>query len=111
MMPLERFTELPNNEMTADVHRIAEWFWDRSTKKVRPVRDDGFADGAGIFSVFRPDSWVAVKKQRATGVFGVSDVTTNPYDLLDARKCDYDVMRKEFFATLANPAVYHKTKR
>ena len=48
VMPLERFAELPQNEMTADVRRMAKWFWDRSTRQGKPDRDDGFADGADL---------------------------------------------------------------
>ena len=70
------------------------------------MRDDGFADGAPIFLVFRPESWVSVNKQKVTGVFSLRDVDKGPWDVLDARKCDFGVMQKEFFDTLSDPAVY-----
>jgi hypothetical protein len=108
MMPLERFRDLPKNELTADLRRMAGEFWQRSTRKVRPDRDDGFADGAPIFLVFVPRSWKAVRRQRVEGVFNVKDVDGEPYDLLDARRCDYDLMREDFFRTLADPRVYGK---
>lgn len=108
MMPLERFRDLPKNELTADLRRMAGEFWKRSTRKVRPDRDDGFADGAPIFLVFVPRSWKTVRRQRVEGVFNVKDVDSDRYDLLDARTCDYDLMREAFFHALANPRVYSK---
>lgn len=48
VMPLERFADLPQNEMIADISRMAKWFWDRSTRQGKPDRDDGFADGADL---------------------------------------------------------------
>lgn len=105
-MPLERFKELPKNEMTADIERIARWFWERSTKKDRPDRDDGFADGAPIFLVFNPKTWTAVQRQQVNGVFNVRDVSSESYDLLDARRLDYRQMSEDFFTLLRNPAVY-----
>ena len=36
---------------------MATLFRERSTRQERPDRDDGFADGAGTFLLFRPDSW------------------------------------------------------
>ncbi len=108
VMPLERFKELPQNEMTTDIHRIARWFWDRSTKKENPARDDGFADGAPIFLVFNPRTWKAVQPQKVTGVFNVRDVSGESFDLLDARELDYKRMTEDFFSTLKNPAVYGK---
>lgn len=109
MMPLERFRELPKNELTADLRRMAGEFWQRSTRKDHPDRDDGFADGAPIFLVFVPRSWKTVHRQRIDGVFNLKDVEGDRYDLLDARTCDYDLMREEFFKTLANPRVYRPT--
>ena len=108
VMPLERFKELPRNEMTDDIQRIARWFWERSTKKDHPTRDDGFGDGAGIFLVFNPRTWLAVQRQKVTGVFGLRDVPGGPYDVLDARKLDYRLMTEDFFSTLKNPALYGK---
>lgn len=106
VMPLERFKKLPENEMTDDILRIAKWFWERSSK-AKPDRDDGFADGAPIFLIFNPQTWKRVQKQRINGVFGVRDVENEPFDLLDAREVDYQLMSDEFFKTLANPALYH----
>ena len=106
VMPLQRFRDLPKSPQTTELHRIAKSFWDRSTKKDKPTRDDGFGDGAGVFLVFRPESWLAVQRQRIAGVFALRDVDGAPFDVLDARKCDFGVMREEFFATLADPAVY-----
>ncbi|HEY7314745.1 MAG TPA: hypothetical protein VH643_35685 [Gemmataceae bacterium] len=108
MMPLERFQDLPKNELTADLRRMAGEFWQRSTRKVRPDRDDGFADGAPLFLVFVPRSWKTIRRQRVEGVFDVKDVDSERYDLLDARTCDYDLMREEFFKTLANARVYRQ---
>ncbi len=105
VMPLERFAELPQNEMTADLYRIAKWFWDRSTK-AEPDRDDGFADGAPIFWFFNHRTWLSVQPQKVTGVFDVRDVGGEPFDLLDARKLDYRLMTEDFFAALKGPAVY-----
>jgi hypothetical protein len=106
VMPLDRFSSLPRNEMTKDVYRIAKWFWERSTKKDRPDRDDGFADGAPVFLVFNSRTWRQVQEQKVVGVFGVEDVTDGAGDVLDARELDYALMTREFFATLGNPAVY-----
>ena len=106
VMPLDRFADLPQNEMTKDVYRMAKWFWDRSTKKDRPDRDDGFADGAPVFLVFNPKTWVAVQRQRVTGVFRVADAGAGPWDVLDSRELDYSRMTEEFFTTLEDPTLY-----
>lgn len=106
VMPLERFADLPQNEMTADVYRMAKWFWDRSTKSDKPDRDDGFADGAPIFWFFNHKTWLDVQPQRVTGVFDVRDASDAPYDLLDVRKLDYGQMTEDFFRVLRDPAVY-----
>jgi hypothetical protein len=105
VMPLESFTVLPKNPMTDDVFRIAKWFWERSTK-AKPDRDDGFADGAPLFLVFNPKTWKRVQKQSVNAVFGLVDVDTETYDVLDAREVDYQLMSEEFFKTLADQAVY-----
>ncbi|MBN1816408.1 MAG: hypothetical protein JW828_03550 [Sedimentisphaerales bacterium] len=106
VMPLERFKDLPNSEQTRDLYRIAKWFWDRSTKE-KPDRDDGFADGAPIFLVFHPKSWLQVRRQRVAGVFRVQDVDDqSDYDLLDARRLDYEDMTEAFFSCLKEPAIY-----
>lgn len=104
VMPLARFDALPKNDQTAELRRIARLFWDRSAKG--RARDDGFGDGAAIFLVFRPKSWRAVQRQRVEGVWSVKDVAAGPCDLLDARTCDFDLMREEFFTTLAEARVY-----
>ncbi|HON90994.1 MAG TPA: DUF4038 domain-containing protein [Sedimentisphaerales bacterium] len=106
VMPLERFAELPQNEMTADLYRMAKWFWDRSTKKDKPDRDDGFADGAPIFYFFNHKVWLDVQPQRVVGVFNVQDTSGMPYDLLDVRELDYKQMTEDFFRVLKDPAVY-----
>ncbi|MBN1126790.1 MAG: hypothetical protein JXA82_17425, partial [Sedimentisphaerales bacterium] len=106
VMPLERFKELPDNEQTRDLYRIAKWFWDRSTKD-QPDRDDGFADGAPIFLVFQPKSWLQVKRQKITGIFTVQDVSNqSDYDLLDARELDYEGMTEAFFSCLKQASIY-----
>lgn len=110
MMPLECFKNLPKNELTADLRRMADEFWKRSTRKVRPDRDDGFADGAPIFLVFVPRTWKTVHRQIIEGVFHLKDVDSDPYDVLDARTCDYDLMQNDFFKTLANPRVYGQVR-
>ena len=79
VMPLERFAELPQNEMTADIHRTAKWFWDRSTRQDKPDRDDGFADGAPVFWFFNHKTWLTVQPQNVTGVFDVRDSSDRPY--------------------------------
>ena len=106
VMPLERFEGLPQNEMTADIHRMAKWFWDRSTKTDKPDRDDGFADGAPIFWFFNHRTWLAVQPQRVAGVFSVEGTDDDAFDLLDARSLDYRLMTEDFFEILRNPAVY-----
>lgn len=110
VMPLESFKHLPQNEQTKEIYRIAKNFWQRSTKKNNPVRDDGFADGAPIFLVFNPRTWKSVQRQKVAGVFGVRDVSDESYDLLDARKLDYTHMTEDFFAILQNLAVYGKAQ-
>ena len=108
VMPLEKFKELPQNEQTKELYRIAKNFWNRSTRKNNPVRDDGFADGAPVFLVFNPRTWLSIQRQKVTGVFGVHDVSDKVYDLLDARKLDYKLMTEDFFTVLKNPSVYVK---
>jgi hypothetical protein len=105
VMPLERFAELPQNEMTQDIYRMAKWFWERSTKE-KPDRDDGFADGAPIFYFFNYKTWLSVQPQKVTGIFNVQDTHGGPFDLLDACKLDYGLMTADFFRVLKDPAVY-----
>jgi len=109
VMPLERFGELPKNKLTKEMYRIAKMFWDRSTRKDNPVRDDGFGDGSPIFLVFDPKTWTQVRPQQVTGVFDLKDVSAGEnFDLLDARDCKYSRMTKDFFTTMKNPQVYSK---
>lgn len=106
VMPLERFDDLPANEMTQDIRRIAQMFWDRSTKNEKPDRDDGFGDAAPIFLVFEPRTWQQVQRQRVEGIFEVKDVDGRSFDLLDAREVDYDLMADLFFSQMKDPAIY-----
>jgi len=106
VMPLERFAELPQNEMTADIYRMAKWFWDRSTRQDKPDRDDGFADGAPIFYFFNHATWISVVPQRVTSVFDVQDTRDEAFDLLDVRRLNYQQMTEDFFRVLKDPAVY-----
>ena len=102
VMPLERFRRLPRNPLVADVERIATAFWQRSTRREKPDRDDGFADGAGIFLLFKPQSWKSVRKMKVTGAFSARVADGGDYDYLDAVDLDYALMREEFFSTLSN---------
>lgn len=100
VMPLERFRELPATPLTADVERIAKAFWQRSTRSEKPDRDDGFADGAGMFLLFRPESWRAARKMKITGIFSTREADGDDYDYLDATELDYQAMTDEFFREL-----------
>ena len=100
VMPLERFRDLPVNPLTADAERIATMFWQRSTRSEKPDRDDGFADGAAMFLLFRPESWRAARKMKVTGVFSTQPVEGDDYDYLDATDLDYQAMSDEFFREL-----------
>ncbi len=111
VMPPDRVRSLPDNEMTRELYRIAEWFWTRSTKPGNPVRDDGFADGAPVFLVFDPATWRGVKRQKVTGAFTVEDTAQDGYDFLDATEMDYGRMTEDFFAMLANPALYRAERK
>ena len=64
VMPPGQFDSLPDLEITRSMKEVARRFWDRSTRKEKPDRDDGFADGAGTFLLFRPDTWTGLKKVR-----------------------------------------------
>jgi hypothetical protein len=100
VMPLDRFAAIPQNDMTREMHRIAKHFWDRSTKKDQPIRDDGFGDGAPIFLYFTAATWTRVQPRRVTGMFQVQDVPVGePFDLIDGRDCDYALMTEDFFRT------------
>lgn len=106
VMPLARFDDLPKNELTNEIHRIAKMFWDRSTKRERPDRDDGFADGAPVFLVFDPQSWTDVQRQKVTGVFSLEDTDSDQFDVLDAREVDFKRMSDEFFRVMADERLY-----
>lgn len=101
VMPLERFDRLPDTEVTREMRRVARSFWERSTRKNNPVRDDGFGDGAGLFLLFRPETWQEVRKVRVNSAESWEYVTEGPYHYLDAWRLDFDLMREEFFATIA----------
>ena len=62
--------------------------------------------GAPVFLVFNPKTWVAVQRQRVTGVFRVADAGAGPWDVLDALELDYTRMTEEFFTTLEAPTLY-----
>ncbi len=100
VMPLERFDSLPDSEVTRDLRRLAQSFWERSSRKENPVRDDGFGDGAGLFLFFKPRTWLELAKVRVTGVFTTVEVSSGTYHYLDAREVDFSAMREEFFTTL-----------
>ena len=101
VMPLERFSSLPDSEVTREIRRVAREFWERSTRKENPVRDDGFGDGAGLFLFFRPETWRDVRKVRVNGPDSREYVTEGRYHYLDAWRLDFSLMREEFFATIA----------
>ena len=105
IMPVERFDGLPDTPVTQEMRRVARMFWERSTRKERPDRDDGLADGAGPMLFFAPRTWRAVRKVRVTGtepgVFATAEAANGqPYHYLDATRVDFDAMREEFFATI-----------
>jgi len=102
VMPMERFDKLPDTELTRGMKGVAKRFWDRSTRKEKPVRDDGLGDGAGTFLLYRPDSWKEVKKVRVTGAWSHQGVSDGPFNYLDATRIDPEVMTEEFFATLGS---------
>ncbi|MGQ9524591.1 MAG: hypothetical protein ACUVTZ_07060 [Armatimonadota bacterium] len=101
MMPLERFDALPDREVTREIRRVARLYWERSTRKDNPDRDDGFGDGAGLFLFFRPETWREVRRVRVNGPESQEYVTEGVYHYLDAWRLDFDLMREEFFATIA----------
>ena len=102
VMPPERFDTLQQNELVTEMRRIAQMFWDRSTRREKPDRDDGFGDGAPVFLFFDPLTWTSVQRQRVCGVFDVEDTDGDEFDLLDARSCDYGRMSRNFFAAFAS---------
>jgi len=100
VMPPTRFDTLPDTPVTREMKRVATMFWDRSTQKSNPGRDDGFADGAGTFLLFRPESWKSVRRVRVMGAWSHEEAPEGPYHYLDAKGIDPKVMTEEFFSTL-----------
>ena len=100
VMPPARFDTLPDTEVTREMKRVATMFWERSTRKDKPDRDDGFADGAGTFLLFKPETWKSVRKVRVTGAWSHEEVTDGAYHYLDATAIDSKAMTEEFFSTL-----------
>lgn len=101
VMPPARFDALPASELTREMKRVATGFWERSTRKEKPDRDDGFADGAGTFLLYRPATWKSVGKVRVTGAWSHHSATDGGYHYLDATGIDPGAMTEEFFGTLA----------
>lgn len=101
IMPPGRFDRLPDSEIARSMKEVAQRFWDRSTRKEKPDRDDGFADGAGTFLLYRPESWTGVKKIRVTGSWSHQDAPKGEYHYLDATGINPGLMTDEFFDTLA----------
>jgi hypothetical protein len=101
IMPLGRFGSLPDWEITRSMKEVAQRFWDRSTRREKPDRDDGFADGAGTFLLYRPETWTGVKKVRVTGAWSHEDAPEGAYHYLDATGIAPGLMTEEFFGTLA----------
>lgn len=101
VMPPGRFDSLPDSEIVRSMKEVARRFWDRSTRKQKPDRDDGFADGAGTFLLYRPETWTGVKKVRVTSAWSHEDAPTGEYHYLDATGINPRLMTEEFFGTLA----------
>ncbi|QEH32049.1 Putative endoglucanase [Aquisphaera giovannonii] len=101
IMPPARFDALPDREITRSMKKVALGFWERSTRKEKPDRDDGFADGAGTFLLYRPETWTGVKKVRVSGAWSHEDAPSGPYHYLDATGIEPGLMTEEFFATMA----------
>ena len=102
VMPPGRFDKLPDTELTREMKGVAKRFLDRSTRKEKPDRDDGFADGAGTFLLYRPESWKGVKKVRVTAAWSHQDAPEGTYHYLDATGIVPEMMTEEFFSTLAS---------
>lgn len=100
VMPPGRFEGLPDTEVTREMERVAEMYWDRSTRRERPDRDDGFGDGAGTLLLFKPETWLEVQDVQVTGAWSHRDVSDGPYHYLDAIRIDAGTMSDEFFATM-----------
>ncbi len=102
IMPPARFDAMPDREITRSMKEVARRFWDRSTRTEKPDRDDGFADGAGTFLLYRPETWTGVKTVRVTGAWSHEDAPEGAYHYLDATGIAPGPMTEEFFATLKN---------
>lgn len=105
IMPPGRFDSLPDREITRSMKEVAQRFWDRSTRREKPDRDDGFADGAGTFLLCRPETWTGVKRVRVTGAWSHEDAPDGTYHYLDATGIDPRSMTEEFFGTLEKALV------
>lgn len=101
VMPLDRFDSLRDCEIVRSMKEVARRFWERSTRQQKPDRDDGFADGAGTFLLYRPESWTSVKKVRVTRAWSHEDAPEGEYHYLDATGINPRIMTEEFFETLA----------
>ena len=101
VLPLDRCEALPDGPMAAEVRRVARMFWERSTRADRPDRDDGFADGAGLFLLTRPESWLEVRRVRVDRPWSHAVVTEDgPYHYLDAARIDAGAMSDAFFRAM-----------
>ncbi len=100
VMPPGRFDALPDREITRSMKEVARRFWDRSTRKERPDRDDGFGDGAGTFLLYRPETWRGVKRARVTGAWSHEEAPNGAYHYLEATGINPALMAEEFFGTL-----------
>ena len=99
-MPPERFDDLPDSPATREMKRVAIMFFDRSRTQKKD-RDDGFADGAGTFLLFRPETWKEVRPVLVTKAWQAADVKQGePYSYLDCAAIDAPAMTEEFFATM-----------
>ncbi|GAB4464280.1 MAG: hypothetical protein OHK0029_34020 [Armatimonadaceae bacterium] len=88
---------LPKTAVTEELIRLGALFDER---RGRNERDDGFADGAGLFLYFVPESWKAVRKMQVAPNGVTKPADSSPY-YLDATAVDFNRMRDEFFATIA----------
>lgn len=101
IMPPDRFDALPDLEITRSMKAVARRFWDRSIRKEKPDRDDGFGDGAGTFLLYRPETWTGVRKVRVTGAWSHRDEEKGDYHYLDATGINPRIMTEEFFGAFA----------
>ena len=98
-MPPERFAALPDSPLTRSMKGLADAFYERSRVRKRD-RDDGFADGAGLFLLFAPETWTGIRKVRVSGEWSQEDADSGPYHFLDASAIDAPAMTEEFFKTM-----------